>query len=39
MLEVFAETVVGKVAIVEELTPPTLLTTGEVAIPPKSFVN
>jgi len=39
MLEVLVETVVGKVAIVAELTPPTLLTTGAVAVPPKSFVN
>jgi hypothetical protein len=39
MLEVLVETVVGKVAIVAELTPPTLFTTGAVAVPPKSFVN
>ena len=29
----------GIVEIVEELTPPTLLTVGKSAVPPKSFVN
>ena len=39
ILAVFEAIVVGKVAIVAELTPPTLFTTGAVAVPPKSFVN
>ena len=39
ILFVLAVILVGKVAIVAELTPPTLFTTGAVAVPPKSFVN
>ena len=39
MLAVFDATVVGKLAIVDELTPPTLFTVGAAAVPPKSFVN
>jgi hypothetical protein len=39
ILEVFEATVVGSVAIVAELTPPTELTVGNAAVPPKSFVN
>lgn len=46
ILEVFAVILavleaikVGKPAIVEELTPPTLFTVGAAAVPPKSFVN
>ena len=39
ILEVFAAINVGKVAIVDELTPPTLFTVGEPAVPPKSPVN
>ena len=39
ILEVFAATDVGNVAMVEELTPPTLFTVGKSAVPPKSFVN
>ena len=30
---------VGKVPIVDELTPPTLFTVGKSAVPPKSFDN
>ena len=39
MLDVFDATDVGKLAIVDELTPPTLFTVGAAAVPPKSFVN
>ena len=39
MLAVFAAIDVGKVAIVDEITPPTLFTVGKSAVPPKSFVN
>ena len=39
MLDVLDEIKVGKVAIVEELIPPTLFTVGAAAVPPKSFVN
>ena len=39
ILEVFDVTNVGKLAIVDELTPPTLFTVGEAAVPLKSFVN
>ena len=39
ILAVLAITDVGNVAIVEELTPPTLFTVGKSAVPPKSFVN
>jgi hypothetical protein len=39
MLAVFEEIDVGKVAIVDEMTPPTLFTVGKSAVPPKSFVN
>jgi hypothetical protein len=39
MLEVIEAILGGKVAMVAELTPPTLFTIGAVAIPPKSFVN
>ena len=39
MLAVFAAIDVGKVAIVDENTPPTLFTVGKSAVPPKSFVN
>jgi hypothetical protein len=40
--EIFAEfvaTVEGKLAMVAELTPPTLFTVGDAAVPPKSFAN
>ena len=39
MLAVFAATNVGKVAMVVELTPPTLFTVGKSDVPPKSLVN
>ena len=39
MLAVLAAIKVGKVEIVDELKPPTLFTTGAVAVPPKSFAN
>ena len=39
ILAVFAAMEVGKVAIVTELTPPTLFTVGKSAVPPKSFAN
>ena len=39
MLDVLAAILVAKVPIVAELTPPTLLTVGAAAVPPKSFVN
>jgi hypothetical protein len=39
ILAVFAAIDVGKVAIVEDKTPPTLFTIGKSAVPPKSFVN
>ena len=39
MLVVLEAINVGKVLIVEELIPPTVLTVGAVAVPPKSFVN
>ena len=39
ILAVFAAIDVGKVAIVDEITPPTLFTVGKSAVPPKSFVN
>jgi hypothetical protein len=32
-------TLVGKLAMVDELTPPTVFTVGKSAVPPKSFVN
>ena len=40
--EIFAEFVAiveGKLAMVAELTPPTLFTVGDAAVPPKSFAN
>ena len=39
ILAVFEAIDVGNVAIVDELTPPTLFTVGKSAVPPKSFVN
>ena len=39
MLAVLAAMDVGRVAIVDELTPPTLFTVGKSAVPPKSFDN
>jgi hypothetical protein len=39
MLAVLDAIDVGKVAIVEDITPPTLFTVGKSAVPPKSFVN
>jgi hypothetical protein len=39
ILDVFEAIDVGKVAMVVELTPPTLFTVGRSAVPPKSFVN
>ena len=39
MLAELAATDVGKVAMVVELTPPTLFTVGRSDVPPKSFVN
>ena len=39
MLAVFEATEVGKVEMVVELTPPTILTVGKSAVPPKSLVN
>ena len=39
ILAVFAAINVGNVAIVEELTPPTLFTVGDPAVPLKSPVN
>ena len=39
MLAVCDAIEVGSVAIVDELTPPTLFTVGAAAVPPKSFVN
>ena len=39
ILEVFAAINVGSVEMVAELIPPTLATTGAVAVPAKSFVN
>jgi hypothetical protein len=39
ILFVFDAILVGKVAIVAELTPPTLFTVGASAVPPKSFAN
>ena len=38
-LAVIEATEVGNVAIVVELTPPTLFTVGKSAVPPKSLVN
>ena len=39
ILDVFEAIDVGKVAMVVELTPPTLFTVGRSAVPPKSLVN
>ena len=39
MLEVLDEIKVGKVAMVDELTPPILFTLGADAVPPKSFAS
>ena len=39
IFEVLVVTVAGNVEIVDELTPPILLTVGKSAVPPKSFVN
>ena len=39
ILAVFEAINVGKVVIVNELTPPTLFTVGKSAVPPKSLVN
>ena len=39
ILAVFAEIKVGNVVMVDEITPPTLFTTGKSAVPPKSFVS
>ena len=39
ILAVIEATEVGNVAIVVELTPPTLFTVGKSAVPPKSLVN
>ena len=39
MLAVLDALEVGNVDIVDEKTPPTLLTVGKSAVPPKSFVN
>ena len=39
ILTVFDATVVGKPAIVAAVIPPTLLTVGKSAVPPKSFVS
>jgi len=39
ILAVFEAIKVGNVEMVEELTPPTLFTTGASAVPPKSFDN
>ena len=39
ILAVLAAMLVGNVAIVEELTPPTLFTVGAEAVPPKSLAN
>ena len=39
ILEVFDAIAVGNVDIVDELIPPTLLTVGKSAVPPKSLVN
>ena len=39
ILAVFDAINVGKVVIVVELTPPTLFTVGNTAVPPKSFAN
>jgi hypothetical protein len=39
ILFVFDTILVGKVAIVAELTPPTVFTLGASAVPPKSFAN
>ena len=39
MLAVLDAIVVGNADIVDELIPPTLLTVGKSAVPPKSFVN
>jgi len=39
ILEVLDAIDVGSVAMVDELTPPTELTVGNAAVPPKSFVN
>jgi hypothetical protein len=39
ILAVIDATDVGNVAIVDELTPPTLFTVGKSAVPPKSLVN
>jgi len=39
ILEVLDAIEVGNVDIVDELIPPTLLTVGKSAVPPKSFVN
>ena len=39
ILAVFEAINVGKVVIVVELTPPTLFTVGNAAVPPKSFVS
>jgi hypothetical protein len=39
IFEVLVVTFAGNVEIVDELTPPILLTVGKSAVPPKSFVN
>ena len=39
ILAVFDSIKVGNVVMVVELTPPTLFTTGNTAVPPKSFAN
>jgi len=39
ILAVLESIKVGKVVIVDELTPPTLFTVGKFAVPPKSFVS
>jgi hypothetical protein len=39
ILAVFDATAEGKVAIVVELTPPTVFTVGRSAVPPRSFVS
>jgi len=39
ILAVIDATDVGNVAMVDELTPPTLFTVGKSAVPPKSLVN
>ena len=39
ILTVLDATLVGKILIVDEVTPPTVFTVGKSAVPPKSFVN